>query len=111
MHRYSDRVLLPDGAGCLVLIHDVAGLNPLPLQRLSWLYGLTPAEIRVCESLYQAGSVDAVAEHLHLTRNTVRSHLKTIFSKFGVSTQGQLMQQLANSVRLTEGGQPERQVS
>jgi DNA-binding CsgD family transcriptional regulator len=64
---------------------------------------LTPAEARVCESLFRTGSVDAVAEDLNLTRNTVRSHLKSIYAKFGVVSQGQLMQRLANSLRLTEG--------
>lgn len=102
VHRSSDRALLPDGAGCMVLIHDLAGLNPLPVERLSWLYGLTPAESRICESLYRVGSVDAAAEDLCLTRNTVRSHLKSIYSKFGVVTQGQLMQRLGNSVRMTD---------
>lgn len=102
--RSTDRALLPEGAGCMVLIHDMAGLTPLPVDRLAWLYDLTPAEARICEALYRTGSIDAAALELHLTRHTVRSHLKTIFVKFGVGTQGQLMQRLANSARLAEPG-------
>jgi DNA-binding CsgD family transcriptional regulator len=100
----GDRAVLPDGAGCLVLLYDLEVANPLPVDRLAWLYRLTPAESRVCEPLFRAGSVDAVAVDLSLTRNTVRSHLKNIYAKFGVVSQGQLMQRLANSLRLTEGG-------
>lgn len=99
----SDRALLPEGAGCLVLIHDLQSVDPLPATRLAWLYRLTPAEMRICESLYRGGSVDSVADDLNLTRNTVRSHLKSIYSKFGVTTQGQLMKRLTQSARLAEG--------
>lgn len=104
LSRSTDRALLPEGAGCMVLIHDMAGLTPLPVDRLSWLYDLTPGEARICEALYRTGSIEAAALELHLTRHTVRSHLKTIFVKFGVGTQGQLMQRLANSARLAEPG-------
>ncbi len=107
VQRSSDRALMPDGARCMVLIHNIASLSPLPLRRLAWLYGLTPAESRVCGSLYGLGSVDAVAQDLHLTRNTVRSHLKTVYVKFGVATQGQLLQRLANAAHLPDTlGQP-----
>jgi DNA-binding CsgD family transcriptional regulator len=99
----SDRSLLPDGTHCLILIHDLQRTNELPLERLAWLYGLTPAEVRICESLFKVGSVDAAARDLCLTRNTVRSHLKSIYAKFGVTGRGQLMQRLANSVTFAEG--------
>jgi DNA-binding CsgD family transcriptional regulator len=101
--RSSDRAVLPDGAGCLILIYDLEVPNQLPVERLAWLYRLTPAEVRVCESLFRVGSVDSAALDLSLTRNTVRSHLKSVYTKFGVATQGQLMQRLANSLRLSEG--------
>ncbi|MCC7256767.1 MAG: helix-turn-helix transcriptional regulator [Gammaproteobacteria bacterium] len=102
--RSIDRALLTDGTCCMVLIHDIAGLNPLPIERLSWLYDLTPAEARICEAMYRTGSIDATALELHLTRHTVRSHLKAVYVKFGVGTQAQLMQRLANAARLAEHG-------
>jgi DNA-binding CsgD family transcriptional regulator len=101
--RSADRAVLPDGAGALVFIHDLEAPNPLPLERLAWLYRLTPAEMRICEALFRVGSVDAAAADLGLSRNTVRSHLKSIYSKFGITTQSQLMQRLANSIRFTDG--------
>ena len=102
VYRSSDRALLPDGAGCMVLIHDLAGLSPLPQRRLASAYGLTTAELRICESLYRTGSVETTAANLCLARNTVRSHLKSIYTKVGVGSQGQLMLRLANSVRFIE---------
>jgi DNA-binding CsgD family transcriptional regulator len=103
VQRPDSRALMPDDAGCMVLIYDDDAWMELPTDRLAWLYQLTSAEARICEALYRSGSVDAAAQLLCLTRHTVRSHLKSIYTKFGVSTQVQLMQRLANSVRLIEG--------
>jgi DNA-binding CsgD family transcriptional regulator len=103
--RPGDRAVLPEGAGCLVLIHDLDVSDPLPLDGLAWLYRLTPAEARVCDVLFRSASIDRTAGELGLTRNTVRSHLKSIYSKLGITTQGQLMQRLANSTRLTNGAE------
>jgi DNA-binding CsgD family transcriptional regulator len=99
----SDRALLPDGAGCMVLLSDEEGVSPLPVERLAWLYRLTPAEARICEALYRVGSVESAARALNLTRHTVRSHLKSVYSKFGVATQAQLMQRLATSAQKAFG--------
>lgn len=107
----SDRAVLPDGAGAMILVYDLELPNPLPVERLAWLYRLTPAEARVCDTIFRLGSVDSTAEELCLTRNTVRSHLKSIYSKFGVASQGQLMQRLANSLRLSEGYERRRGAS
>jgi DNA-binding CsgD family transcriptional regulator len=108
VHDSTQRALMPDGAACMILLHDLDHTEELPLERLAWLYRLTPAEIRICESLYREGSIDSAAENLHLTRNTVRSHLKSIYGKFGVATQGQLMQRLANSATLARGNIADR---
>jgi len=99
----ADRAVLPDGAGCLVLIYDLERPAELAVDRLAWLYRLTPAEARVAAAVYRVGSVDATAAELNLTRNTVRSHLKSLYAKFGVASLGQLMQRLANSARLGVG--------
>jgi DNA-binding CsgD family transcriptional regulator len=48
----------------------------------------------VCEALLATGSANEVAERLHITANTARSHLKSIFEKVGVANQAQLMQRL-----------------
>jgi len=104
VQRPADRAALPEGAGCLLLIHDLDRTSPLPLEPLMSLYKLTPAEARGCDALFRMGAVDEAAEDLCLTRNTVRSHLKSIYSKFSLTTQAQLMRRLANAVNLRPGG-------
>lgn len=97
VHRSSSRALLPDGAGALVMLYDHDGRGALPTEQLVWLYGLTPAESRICEALYKTSSIEAAAQELCLTHHTIRSHLKNIYAKLGISTQGQLMQRLSNA--------------
>lgn len=94
VHRPADRTLMPEGAGCMVLLTDPAMPQSVATARLTHLYGLTIAEARVCEALLATGSARGVAERLHITGNTVRSHLKRIYEKVGVGNQAQLLQRL-----------------
>lgn len=55
---------------------DAAG-DPLTL--------LTAAELRVAEYVAQGMANPAIAEALHLSRHTVESHLKRIYTKLGVT--------------------------
>lgn len=49
------------------------------------LSSLTPAELRVAECVAQGLGNPAIAETLHLSRHTVESHLKRIYTKLGVT--------------------------
>ena len=99
IRRPSHRALLPDRPGCLVLIDDPTAPHPSSPDRLVRLYGLTSAEARVCEALVAVGSVNEVAEMLHITPNTTRGHLKSVYSKMRVANQAQLMQRLTAMAR------------
>jgi DNA-binding CsgD family transcriptional regulator len=55
----------------------VAASDPLTL--------LTAAELRVAECVAQGMANPAIADTLHLSRHTVESHLKRIYTKLGVS--------------------------
>lgn len=101
--RPNDRALLPEGAGCMVLITGSEPLAEFPVEQLAWLYRLTAAEAKICAALYRLGSIESTAQHLHLTQHTVRSHLKSIYAKFGISSQGQLMARLVRLIHLSEG--------
>jgi DNA-binding CsgD family transcriptional regulator len=59
------------------------------------LYGLTPAQADVARNLYAGLSVERTAAELDLSLNTVRSHLKQIFSKCDVQSQAELMHTFA----------------
>lgn len=48
------------------------------------LLGLTPAETRVALALLAGNSARAVASHLQISENTVKTHIKGIYAKAGV---------------------------
>jgi DNA-binding CsgD family transcriptional regulator len=61
------------------------------LEALGQIYGLTPAEAEVAQSLAKGMSLEEIAADRGISLNTVRSHLKHIFSKTGTSRQGELL--------------------
>jgi DNA-binding CsgD family transcriptional regulator len=66
---------------------------------LAELYGLTPAQADVARRLYAGHSVEETAMQLRLSLNTVRTHLKQIFSKCEVRSQAELLRMLATGPR------------
>jgi DNA-binding CsgD family transcriptional regulator len=57
-------------------------------------YGLTPAEVRLAALLMDGRSLEEAAEHLELSRHTVRSQVKRIFSKTETRRQSELVRLL-----------------
>ncbi|WP_237481011.1 helix-turn-helix transcriptional regulator [Lichenibacterium dinghuense] len=84
------------GAACLVLITRASPLSFPDGRLLVSLFGLTPAEARVARSTVTLGGVPAVAEALDLSRETVRSQLRAVLGKTGVSSQQGLTTLLAS---------------
>jgi DNA-binding CsgD family transcriptional regulator len=58
---------------------------PLDLSRLS------PREREVVQRLLAGDRVPLIAESLYLAPSTVRNHLSSVFGKFGVNSQQQLI--------------------
>jgi DNA-binding CsgD family transcriptional regulator len=54
-------------------------------------YGLTPSEERVAVAATAAGSLDEISETLLLRVNTVKTHLKQVYAKTGVSGRAELV--------------------
>lgn len=79
----------------LVLLYAPNGLQGISVEVLRQLYGLTPAQAAVARSLFAGRSVEETAQALELSLNTVRTHLKQIFTKCEVSSQAELLQLLA----------------
>ena len=73
-----------DSSGAL----DSAVLDTLPdvFRRLPVTATLSPAELRVIRALAEMSETTAISAALHLSVNTVRSHLKSIYRKLGVNT-------------------------
>lgn len=59
------------------------------------LYALTPAQAQVARSLFSGRSVEESAAALNLSLNTVRTHLKQIFTRCEVQSQAELLHLLA----------------
>jgi DNA-binding CsgD family transcriptional regulator len=62
---------------------------------LQGLFDLTPAEARVARGIGQAETVDTLADATGVNRETVRSQLKAVLSKTGLSRQQELVSLLA----------------
>jgi DNA-binding CsgD family transcriptional regulator len=66
-----------------------------PLQTISDLYNLTPAERRVLIAIAEIGGVPDVAPALGISVTTVKTHLRRLFEKTGTSRQADLVKLLA----------------
>jgi DNA-binding CsgD family transcriptional regulator len=77
------------------LIYAPNGSQEISLDVLQQLYGLTKAQAEVARSLYAGRSVEDTATALNLSLNTIRTHLKHIFTKCEVSSQAELLHMLA----------------
>lgn len=81
----------PRGAAAIVSIADPEATVHLPSDILHEFYGLTQAETRLARLLLDGNSLIEAAEMIGVTRETVRSQVKSIFHKTGMRGQGQLM--------------------
>ena len=70
---------------------------------LQGLFDLTPAEARIARGISAAQSVEGLALELGVSRETIRSQLKAVLSKTGLSRQQELVALLAGKA-LPAGG-------
>jgi DNA-binding CsgD family transcriptional regulator len=69
------------------------------------LFDLTPAEAAVARRLTAGLSLEDVATALDISRNTARAHLRSIFSKSGITRQTELVRLMLNSAAVLGGPQ------
>ena len=82
-------------AAFIVLIYAPSEQRAIAAEVLVEIYGLTRAQADVARRLYAGLSVEETATELKLSLNTVRTHLKQIFSKCEVQSQAELLHALA----------------
>jgi DNA-binding CsgD family transcriptional regulator len=80
----------------IALIGDPDRAKKLPLETIRLVYGLTPAEARLALQLLQGKSISEAADENGVTKDTVRSQVKSIFLKTGTRRQGELICLLAS---------------
>lgn len=89
--------------GEATVVLETEALTPAAWDALSLaeVYGLTPREAAVALHLMHGGTTQSAADALALTRETVRTYLRAMFSKTDVGTQSQLVALLngASSLR------------
>lgn len=78
-------------ARVLVIVSDPIKAAVPDEQALRDLYDLTYSEARVATALARGHSIQSASESLRISSETLRSHLKHIFRKLGVSRQQDLM--------------------
>jgi DNA-binding CsgD family transcriptional regulator len=79
------------GAAFLLYVTPVAQQNPLAAELLQALFDLTPAEARVAGLIAEGRSVEEITGSLSVSSNTVRTQLKSVFTKTGVGRQAELV--------------------
>lgn len=86
---------LLDRAELLVLASHGASRRMPTARQLMQLFGLTPAEARLAKALAGGDALDAYAQENDLGMTTVRSHLRSVFTKTGTRRQAGLVRLLA----------------
>jgi DNA-binding CsgD family transcriptional regulator len=87
----SSEALLEDRPAALVFIRDPDEKPASRSSVLRALYSLTPTECRLVDRLAQGEELATAADHMGMTVETARFHLKTVFRKTGTSRQTDLV--------------------
>ena len=82
------------GAKVAVFLNDPNQQQSISVDNLISVYNMTPAEARVAISIANGHSIDEIAQLSDHSRHTIRTHLKAIFHKIGVSRQSEIIHQL-----------------
>jgi len=83
-----------EAAKVAVFISDPNLQQPISVDNLVSVYSLTPSEAQVAISLANGHSIDEIARSSSHSAHTIRSQLKSVFRKTGVSRQSELIKLL-----------------
>lgn len=83
-----------EGAKVAVFLSDPNLQQPISVDNLVSVYNLTPSEAQVAISLANGHSIEEIAKQSHHSSHTIRSQLKSVFRKTGVSRQSELIKML-----------------
>ena len=110
--RRPTAVAAPQAVAALFLSPIGASRDDLG-QVLPGLFGLSRAEARLAVALHDGFSLSEIAEQLQLSRETLRSQLRSVFDKTGTRRQGtliRLLTDLARESRLVRRSSGQRQL-
>lgn len=91
-----------------VFLRDCDAIQDVESEFVRQIFDLTPAEAAVTRRLTAGLSLEDAAASLDISRNTARAHLRSIFSKSGITRQTELVRLVLNSaVILGHHAQPQ----
>jgi DNA-binding CsgD family transcriptional regulator len=82
-------------SAAIIIVTAVGAVGAPDIRVLSGLFDLTPSEARVARMIAGGKSVENIAVEFGISLETVRSHLKKVFLKTGVSRQSELVAMLS----------------
>jgi DNA-binding CsgD family transcriptional regulator len=82
-------------AAVLVFVVDPASRGSIQIRQIVEAYGLTHAEARVAIAASSGGTVEETARLLHLSPNTIKTHLSRVFAKTATARQAELARLVA----------------
>ena len=82
------------GAKVAVFLNDPKQQQSISVDNLVSVYNMSPPEARVAISIANGHSIDETAHLSNLSSHTIRTHLKAVFHKIGVSRQSEIIHQL-----------------
>jgi DNA-binding CsgD family transcriptional regulator len=98
VHGDSDRTHHREEGRALLLLTDPDSITLLSADRISRLFGLSPAEARVAAALCEGLSISKYAAAHGITSGTARFQLKQVLAKTGTERQSDLVRKLFSSV-------------
>ena len=84
-------------AAAVLLLTDPARSPQTRIAAIQKLFGFTKAEARIAAALLEGRQTGEIAHDLRITQNTLRTHLKSLYSKAGARSQGDLIRLLLRS--------------
>lgn len=81
-----------------IFIHNPDYKSAPPVEILRMLFNFTPAEASFAKLLAEGLSLDEAGEQLGISKNTVKSRLRSIFAKTGASRQSSLIRMLLDTM-------------
>lgn len=89
---HSEATLIDgEGAGAMIVIHDLTRKAKVNDQILTSLFGLTSKEARVASEIGSGTDLKSAAEGLEITPATARVHLGSIYRKLSIGRQQDLV--------------------
>ena len=101
----ADNGARPDSriAALVILVQGLSRPSTVPINGLFDSCGLTAAETRVALAAADGALNGEIAVKLHLSRNTVKTHLRRVYEKLGINRQAQLVRMVALAATARSG--------